>query len=74
MPMVYAFPVTSALGLCAMPVRTPIRQLLLCNGQVIPGLGLEGLFLAACSAARLVSRSDRSKEWMRRGLWKNVEI
>jgi phytoene dehydrogenase-like protein len=74
MPVVYGFPVHRTLGLCALPIRTPIKRLLLCNAQVVPGLGLEGQFLTAWSAARIVTRSDRKKEWMRRGLWTKVEV
>ncbi len=74
MRRVYGFPVTSALGVCALPIRTPIRRLLACNEQVVPGLGLEGLFLAAWSASRVVSRSDRKKDWMRRGRWGKIEL
>ncbi|MFW6050353.1 MAG: hypothetical protein ACODAU_04220 [Myxococcota bacterium] len=74
MPVVYGYPLKAALGLGGMPVRTPIRRLLLCNGQVVPGLGTEGEFLAAWSAARVISKSDRKKAWMRRGRWTKVEI
>lgn len=71
---VYGFPVSTGLGVCALPVRSPIKRLLMCNDQVVPGLGLEGLFLAAWSAARVVSKSDRKKEWMRRGRWGKLEL
>jgi hypothetical protein len=74
MRVVHAFPVTTALSVCAMPVKTPLRGLLLCNQQVAPGLGLEGELLAAVSAAKIVRRSDRSRDWMRRRLWTKVEI
>ncbi len=74
MPAVHTYPVTSALGLCALPVRSPIDRLLLCSGQVVPALGTEGAMLAAWSVARIISRSDRSKERMCRGLWTKVEI
>jgi phytoene dehydrogenase-like protein len=74
MPAVHDYPSTRALGLSAMPIRTPLRGLLLCSGQVAPGLGVEGCLLAAFSAARVVSRSDRSKAWMRRRLWTKVQI
>ena len=74
MPIVYAFPVTTALSVCAMPVKTPLRGLLLCSQQVAPGLGLEGQLLAAASAAHVVRRSDRAREWLRRRLWTKVEI
>lgn len=74
MRRVYGFPVSSALGVCALPVRTPIKRLLLCNEQVVPGLGLEGLFLAAWSSARVVTKSDKKKDWMRRGGWRKLEL
>lgn len=74
MRAVYGYPVSSTLGVCALPVRSPIKRLLLCNEQVVPGLGAEGLFLAAWSAARVVSRSDRKREWMRRGRWGKLEL
>lgn len=74
MPVVYSYPVVSALGLCAVPLRSPIKHLLLCNSQVVPGLGSEGLLLAARGAARLVTWADRSRSWMRRRLWTKVEM
>jgi hypothetical protein len=74
MPRVYAFPVTSALGLCAMPVRTTVPGFLLCGAQVAPGLGLEGELLAASAAARVVCRADRKQPWLRRRLWPKVEM
>lgn len=74
MPVVHAYPVSTALGICAMSVKTPLRGLLLCNQQIAPGLGLEGQLLAAASAAHVVGRGDRSREWLRRRLWSKVEI
>ena len=74
MPTIHGYPVSRALSLCAMPVRTPLRGLLLCSAEVAPGLGLEGQLLTALSAARTVTRGDRSKEWMRGRLWTKVEI
>lgn len=74
MEALYGYPVRGALGVCAMPIRMPIGRLLLCNEQVVPGLGLEGSFLTAWSAARIVTKADRKKEWMRRGLWTKVEL
>ena len=73
MPVVYAFPRTSIHGTCALPVRTPIKRLLLCNEQVVPGLGLEGSFLSAWSAARTVTRS-LNRDWMNRGRWTKVDL
>ncbi|HEX7478344.1 MAG TPA: hypothetical protein VF331_11095 [Polyangiales bacterium] len=74
MPAVYSYPVVSTLGLCALPVRTPIKHLLFCNAQVVPGLGSEGQLLAASSAARVITWTERGKAWMRRRLWTKVEI
>ena len=74
MDAIHGYPVRGALGVCAMPTRTPIRRLFLCNEQVVPGLGTEGTFLAAWTVARLITKADRKKEWMRRGLWTKVEI
>ena len=74
MEIVYGFPVRQTLGLTAMPVRTPIRNLLLANTQIVPGLGTEGAVLAAWSAARAIGRVDKRKEWRRRNLWSKVEV
>ncbi|MEY4514052.1 MAG: hypothetical protein RLZZ450_6174 [Pseudomonadota bacterium] len=73
METVYAFPRTRIQGAAALTVRTPIKRLLLCNAQVVPGLGLEGLFLTAWSAARAVTRS-LGRDWMNRGRWTKVEL
>jgi phytoene dehydrogenase-like protein len=74
MRAVYHYPVLSGLGACALPIRTPIRRLFLCNDQVVPGLGLEGLLLTAWSAAQVVVKADRSKKWLIHGLWTKVDI
>ena len=74
MEALFGYPVRGALGICGLPVRTPVRRLLLCNNQIVPGLGAEGAFVTAASVARVVARKDRRKEWMRRGLWTKVEI
>ena len=74
MSVVYGYPVRGTLGVSALPVRSPVRRLLCCSPQVVPGLGHEGAFVSAWSAARIVTRADRKKEWMRRGLWTKVEI
>ncbi|MET0390616.1 MAG: FAD-dependent oxidoreductase [Polyangiales bacterium] len=74
MPALYSYPVVSHLGLCALPIRTPIKRLLLCNAQIVPGLGSEGQLMAASSAARVITWADRSRSWMRRRLWAKVEM
>lgn len=57
------------LGVCGLPVETEVSGLLLAGRGVVPGLGVEGEFLAALGAARVVTRSDPSRERMRRELW-----
>ena len=76
METLYAFARTSPQGVpgvTALPVRTSVKHLLLCNGQVVPGLGLEGAFLTAWSAARVVTRA-LNRDWMNRGRWTKVEL
>jgi len=41
---------------------------------VLPALGQEGRLLAACSAARLVTQSDKRKARVRREMWTKLEI
>jgi phytoene dehydrogenase-like protein len=62
------------LGLAGEPIRGPIERTLLVGRSVLPGLGQEGQLLAAWGAARLVTRTDRRKERMRRDMWSKVEI
>jgi len=62
------------LGLGGEPIRGPVERTLLVGRSVLPGLGQEGQLLAAWGAARLVTRSDRKKERMRRDMWSKVEI
>ncbi len=62
------------LGLAGEPIRGPIERTLLVGRSVLPGLGQEGQLLAAWGAARLVTRTDRQKERMRRDMWSKVEI
>lgn len=62
------------LGLSGEPIRGPIERSLLVGRSVLPGLGQEGQILAAWGAARLVTRTDRKKERMRRDMWSKVEI
>ena len=70
METVLGYPMTSVHGLAALPTRSPIPNLLLCNEQVLPGLGLEGVLLAAWAAARVVGQSDGRRDAFRRGLFR----
>ncbi|RLB59609.1 MAG: phytoene dehydrogenase [Deltaproteobacteria bacterium] len=62
------------LGLAGEPIRGPIARTLLVGRSVLPALGQEGRLLAACGAARLVTRSDKRKARMRREMWTKIEI
>jgi phytoene dehydrogenase-like protein len=73
MEAVYTFSRTRLHGSCALPARTPVKRLLLCNSQVVPGLGLEGSFLTAWSAARLTTRT-LGKAWLRKGRWTRLNL
>lgn len=74
MTAVHGYPVTQALGLCALPLRTPIKRLVLCNSHVMPGLGLEGQLITAWCAAKVVTKADRSRSWIQRGMWTRLEV
>ena len=74
MHAVYGYPITQALGLCALPLRTPIRRLVLCNTQVMPGLGQEGQLITAWCAAKVITKSDKSRSWIQRGMWTRLEV
>ena len=69
MRAIYEYPTRRALGVCALPTRTPVRGLFLCNEQVAPGLGFEGSFLTATSVARIIASQYRRRDWLRRGPW-----
>ena len=69
MGAVYEYPTRRALGVCALPTRTPVRGVFLCNEQVAPGLGFEGSFLTATSVAKIIGSQYRRQDWLRRGPW-----
>ncbi len=69
MEVVHGFPITSTLGIAALPIRTPLKSLLLLGEQNVPGLGIEGTLAAAWAVARIVSRSDPRSGIFRRGLF-----
>jgi len=62
------------LALAGEPLCGPIERSLLVGPSVLPGLGQEGQLLAAWSAARLVTQSDKRKARMRREMWTKLEI
>jgi hypothetical protein len=63
MQEIYAWDGPSPLGIVALPLRTPLRNVVLANRQVLPALGLEGEFLVGAAAARLLHTAKEKKSW-----------
>jgi len=61
-------------GLAGEPIRTPLAGAFAVGPATLPALGQEGELLAAWSAARLVTRTDRRRERMRREMWNKIEL
>jgi hypothetical protein len=61
-------------GLAGEPLRAPLAGAYVVGRTSLPALGQEGEMLAAWGAARLVTRTDRRKEQMRREMWSKVEL
>ncbi len=53
-------------GVSLLTHRTPYKQLFLAGHQVLPGLGLEGEFLAGVGCAELVARQVKRKDMLGR--------
>jgi len=54
------------LGVTGLSQETPLKNLFLTNREVLPGLGLEGEFLAGIRAARLVQNAMNKKDLLKR--------
>lgn len=61
-------------GLSAEPLRTPLGGAFVVGPSTLPALGQEGELLAAWSVARMITRTDKRKERMRREMWSKVEL
>ncbi|MGA2449297.1 MAG: NAD(P)-binding protein [Polyangiaceae bacterium] len=61
-------------GIAAEPIRTPLGGAYAVGPSTLPALGQEGELLAAWSAARIITRTDRQRERMRREMWSKVEL
>jgi phytoene dehydrogenase-like protein len=61
-------------GLGGEPIRTPLGGTFVVGSSTLPALGQEGELLAAWGAARLITRTDRRKERMRREMWSKIEL
>jgi phytoene dehydrogenase-like protein len=57
----YTFEAEAFLGVTGLKQRTPAKNILLAGREVLPGLGLEGEFLAGMRAARLVQEMLKKK-------------
>jgi hypothetical protein len=65
---------TSLFGLGGEASRTPLGGAYVVGRSTLPALGQEGELLAAWGAARVITRTDRRKERMRRELWSKIEL
>jgi hypothetical protein len=63
----------SFLGVSGLDCETDIKGLLLVGREVLPGVGTEGEFLTAHHVATKITRTDRSKERMRKEIWSKTE-
>ena len=61
-------------GLGGEPIRTPLAGAYVAGRTPLPALGQEGEILAAWGAARMITKTDRRKEKMRREMWSKVEL
>jgi hypothetical protein len=61
-------------GLAGEPLRAPLGNAYVAGRTALPALGQEGELLAAWGAARIITRTDRRREQMRREMWSKVEL
>jgi phytoene dehydrogenase-like protein len=61
-------------GLAGEMLRAPLGNAFVVGRSAMPALGQEGELLAAWSVARIITRTDRKKERMRREMWSKVEL
>jgi len=59
------------LGITGLTQQTPLKNLFLASRETLPGLGLEGEFLAGARAAKLIQETMNKRDPLkRRGLWR----
>jgi hypothetical protein len=61
-------------GLAGEHLRTPLGNAFIAGRTAMPALGQEGQLLAAWGVARVITKTDRKKDRMRRELWSKVEL
>ncbi len=74
MPTVCQVEPSGPLDVTGLSHRTGLKNLLLACRQVVPGLGIEGEFLTAWSAAHIITKSDRRKRKFRREAWTKIDL
>jgi hypothetical protein len=74
MPSVLSVEPPGFLGIGAEPLRGPIARTFLVGRSVLPALGQEGELLAAWGVARIITRTDKRRERMRRDMWSRIEF
>jgi hypothetical protein len=61
-------------GLAGDGLRVPIGNVFVVGKTCMPALGQEGELLSAWGVARIITRTDRRKEKMRREMWSKIEL
>jgi hypothetical protein len=65
---------SSAWGLGGEPLRSPLDGAFALSRATLPALGQEGQLIAAWGVARLITKTDRKREKIRRELWSKIEL
>ena len=74
MPVMLGLDPPGFLGIGGEPLRGPIARTFLVGKSVLPALGQEGELLAAWGVARIITRTDKRRERMRRDMWSRIEF
>ncbi|CAN5591390.1 hypothetical protein BH09MYX1_BH09MYX1_67490 [soil metagenome] len=61
-------------GLGGDSARAPIDGLFAVGRSIIPALGQEGELLGAWGVARVITKTDRRRERLRRELWSKLDV
>jgi phytoene dehydrogenase-like protein len=74
MPTIFRVDPPGPLDVTGLHHRTGLKNLVLACRQVVPGLGIEGEFLTALGAARIITKSDRRKRRFGREAWTKIDL
>ncbi len=74
MPTICRIDPPGPLDVTGIPHRTAVKNLLMGCRQVVPGLGMEGEFLTALGAARIISKGDRRKRKFSGRRWSKIDL